>query len=63
MLVMRTTKYPANSVGELVSREQCVGFYYLALAVYPLGLYGIVSHDLCLGRAGSSRSSLRARSS
>jgi hypothetical protein len=41
MLVMRTTKYPANSVGELVSSQQSVGFYDLALAVYPLGFYGI----------------------
>src|SRR5215211_7424010 len=46
MLVMRTTKDPANSVGELVSSQQSVGFYDLALAVYPLGLYGIEPRTL-----------------
>src|SRR5215208_7428962 len=46
MLVMRTIKYPANSVGELVSSQQSVGFYDLALAVYPLGLYGIEPRTL-----------------
>src|SRR5215211_6815200 len=46
MLVMRTTKYPANSIGELVSSQQSVGFYDLALCVYPLGLYGIEPRTL-----------------
>jgi hypothetical protein len=49
MLVVRTTEDPANSVGELVSSQQSVGFYDLALAVYPLGLYVALSHGLCLG--------------
>src|ERR687897_1176799 len=46
MLVMWTTKYPANSVCELVSSQQSVGFYDLALGVYPLGLYGIEPRTL-----------------
>src|SRR3712207_1229729 len=46
MRVMRTTKYSANSVGELVSSQQSVGFDDLALAVYPLGLYGIEPRTL-----------------
>jgi hypothetical protein len=46
MLVMRTIKYPANSFGELVSSQQTVGFYDLALGVYPLGLYGIEPRTL-----------------
>src|SRR5918994_1637638 len=46
MLVMWTTKYPANSVCELVSSQQSVGFYDLALAMYPLRLYGIEPRTL-----------------
>src|SRR5215211_1543798 len=52
MLVMRTTKDPANSVGELVGSQQSVGFYDLAHAVYPLGLYGIEPRTL-LGQQGA----------
>src|SRR3712207_7246072 len=46
MIVMRTTKYPAYSVGELVSSQQSVGFDDLALGVYPLRLYGIEPRTL-----------------
>jgi hypothetical protein len=38
---MWTTKDPADPVGELVSAQQTVGFDYFALAVDPLGLYGV----------------------
>src|SRR5215210_752144 len=41
MLVMRTTENLTDPVGELVSTEQPVGFCNLALAVNPLGLYGV----------------------
>src|SRR5215208_4191767 len=41
MLVMRTIEDPANPIGELVSSQQSVGFDYFALAVNPLGLYGV----------------------
>src|SRR5215207_6577339 len=41
MLVMWTIEDPANSVGELVSSQQSVGFDYFALAMHPLGLYGV----------------------
>src|SRR5215217_2175825 len=36
MLVMRTVEDRADSLGQLVSREQPLGLYHLALAVDPL---------------------------
>src|SRR3712207_6557453 len=51
MLVMRTTEDPANSVGELVSSQQSVGLYDLALAVCPLGLYGVEPRTLLRKKA------------
>jgi hypothetical protein len=47
---MRTTEDLANPLCEFVGAQQTIGLYHLALAVYPLGLYGIVSHGLCLGK-------------
>src|SRR5215208_2650253 len=41
MLVMRTIEDPANPICQLVSSQQSVGFDYFALAVHPLGLYGV----------------------
>src|SRR5918996_648717 len=41
MLVMRATEDSANPLGELVSAEQAVGLDHFALAVNPLGLYGV----------------------
>src|SRR5215212_1147328 len=41
MLVMWATKYPAYPLGKLVCPQQTVWFDDLALAVYPLGLYGV----------------------
>jgi hypothetical protein len=41
MLVMRTTKDPADPLGKLVSSQQPLGFYDLAFSVDPLGLYGV----------------------
>src|SRR5215211_1232846 len=38
---MRTIEDPADPICQLVSREQPVGLDHLALAVDPLGLYGI----------------------
>ena len=49
MLVVRTIEDPAYSVGELAGSQQSVGFYDLALAVYPhLGSMAL-SHGLFLG--------------
>jgi len=41
MLIMRTTKHPANPIRKLVCSQQTVGLYNLVLAVYPLGLDGV----------------------
>jgi hypothetical protein len=41
MLVMWATKYPAYPLGKPVCPQQSVWFDDLALAVYPLGLYGV----------------------
>src|SRR5215211_8639462 len=46
MLVMWTTEYPADPIRELVCSQQTVGFYGLALAVYPLGLDGVQPRTL-----------------
>src|SRR5918993_962265 len=46
MLVMWTTEYPADPIRELVCSQQTLGFYDLALAVYPLGLYGVKPRTL-----------------
>src|SRR5215212_7659907 len=51
MLVMRTTEDPAYPVCEFVSAQQSVGFYDLALAVYPLGLYSIEPRTLLRKKA------------
>src|SRR5215212_7150208 len=41
MLVVRTSKRRADSLGQLIGTEQTVGFDYLALAMNPLGLHRI----------------------
>src|SRR5215207_190430 len=41
MLVMRTTKDPTDPICEFVSVQQTLGLDHLALAVNPLGLYGV----------------------
>src|SRR3712207_5398839 len=41
MLVVRALESCADSLGQLVSREQPVGLYHLALAMDPLGLHRI----------------------
>src|SRR5215204_3037780 len=46
MLVMRTIENPANPIGEFVSAQQPVGFDYFALAMNPLGLYGVQPRTL-----------------
>src|SRR5215213_4632914 len=46
MLVMRTIEDPANPIGEFVSAQQPVGFDYFALAMNPLGLYGVKPRTL-----------------
>jgi hypothetical protein len=43
---MRTTKYPAYPIRELISSQQPLGLHDLALAVYPLGLYGVQPRTL-----------------
>src|SRR5215208_3942226 len=60
MLVMRTTEDPANSVGELVSSQQSVGFYDLALAVYPFGLDGVQPRTLLRKKAADDPHSASA---
>jgi hypothetical protein len=50
MLVMRTTKYPAYSIRELISSQQTLGLHDLALApCIHLGSMAF-NHGLCLGR-------------
>ena len=51
MLVMRTIEDPANHIGEFVSSKQSVGFDYFALAMHPLGLYGVQSRTLLRKKA------------
>src|SRR5215211_5144869 len=46
MLAMWTTEYPADPIRELACSQQTVGFYDLALAVYPLGLDGVQPRTL-----------------
>src|SRR5215204_2761383 len=46
MFVMRTVEDSADSLGQLVSREQPVGLDHLALAMDPLGLYWIEPRTL-----------------
>src|SRR5215217_7729575 len=46
MLVMRTTEDSANPVGKLVNAQKTLGLDDLALAVYPLGLYGVQPRTL-----------------
>jgi hypothetical protein len=46
MLVMRTTKDPTDPVGELISSQKTVWLDDLALAVDPLGLYGVKPRTL-----------------
>src|SRR5215204_132312 len=46
MLVMRTTVDTTNPLGELVSSQQPLGLDHFALAVYPLGFYGVQPRTL-----------------
>src|SRR5215217_2818042 len=46
MLVMRTSEYPADPLGEFVSAKKPIGLYNPALAVNPLGLYGVKPRTL-----------------
>src|SRR5919202_1710120 len=41
MLVVRATEDSAYPVGEFVGAQQTVGLYHFALAMNPLGLYGV----------------------
>src|ERR687898_1984408 len=41
MLVVRTSKRQADSLGQLVGAQKPVGFDHLALAINPLGLHRI----------------------
>src|SRR5215208_1040160 len=41
MLIVRTSEGRADPLGKLVGAQQTVGLYHLALAVNPLGLYGV----------------------
>src|SRR5687767_14371415 len=51
MLVVRTPECRADSLGKLVGTEHSIGLYYLALAVDPLGLYGIEPRALLWQKA------------
>src|SRR5215210_5943143 len=41
MLVVRTSKRRADSLGQLIGAEQTVGFDHFALAMNPFGLHGV----------------------
>jgi hypothetical protein len=41
MLVVRTSEYTAYPIRKLIGSEQLLWLDHLALAVYPLGLYGV----------------------
>src|SRR5215204_2712409 len=51
MLVVRTIENPAYSIGKLVGSEQPFWLNYLALGVYPLGLYGVQPRTLLRKKA------------
>ena len=51
MLVMSAIENPAYSVGEFVGFKQTVGLDDLALAVDPLGLYGVQPRTLLRKKA------------
>jgi hypothetical protein len=57
---MRTIEEPTYSVSEFVGSEQTVGFDDLALAVYPLGLYGVQPRTLLGQQAADDPHSLAA---
>lgn len=46
MLVVRTIENPSYPICEFVSSKKPIGLYNLALAVYPLGLYGVQPRTL-----------------
>src|SRR5215217_6311392 len=46
MFVVRTVESRADSLGQLVSREQSIGLYNLALTMNPLGLHRIEPRTL-----------------
>jgi hypothetical protein len=60
MLVMRTTKYPAYPLGELVSSQEAVGLDHLSLAVYPFGLHGVQPWTLLRKKAAYDPNSTAA---
>jgi hypothetical protein len=47
---MRTAEHTANPLDQLMSREQAIGLYNLSLGVNPLGLYGVLSRGLYMGK-------------
>src|SRR5215207_11356407 len=51
MLVMRTTENPAYPLRQLVGSKQPIWLDDLALAVYPLGLYGVKPRTLLRKKA------------
>ena len=57
---MRTIEEPTYSVSEFVGSEQTVGFDDLALAVYPLGFYGVQPRTLLGQQAADDPHSLVA---
>src|SRR5215210_4672559 len=60
MLVVRTVKDRAYSLGQLVSRQQPVGLYDLALAMDPLGLHRVEPRALLGQQAAYDPHSLAA---
>jgi hypothetical protein len=51
MLVVRTTEDPAYPICKFISSQKTVGFYDLALCVYPLGLDGVQPRTLLRKKA------------
>src|SRR5215216_6903886 len=48
---MRTSEYPANPLCEFVGAQQTVGLDHFALAMNPLGLYGVQPRALLRKKA------------
>src|SRR5215203_2861624 len=60
VLVMRTTEDPTDPIRKLISSQKSVRFHHLALAVNPLGLYGVVPRTLLRQQAAHDPYSIAA---
>jgi hypothetical protein len=60
MLVMWAAEDPTDPLGEFVSAQETLRLYHFALAVYPLGLYGIQPWTLLWQQAAHDSHSFAA---